>query len=355
MTTFASNKLRTLAPNLQILSLSKTTLAVGCLAFLSNLHLVELDLSHTNVTNKDLKLMLKKPNNNAGKTMRSLNTEGTIISLATHSMVLKYFPNLEELIMDHSTLNVLLLISPPTVCKLNNVVIGFDDIFATANNLYLSFEQLTFVKKVRLNLSRIIYNDNVAFKQQIEHLTFHEVCLENVEFMMSIITLSSNSLKWLKFKLWFKHYHDDVILNWFDEHFQNRDPAHFPSLKYLSIDESYEIIPSNIIVNFFTGAQNLVRLKLQRCVNFTDTMVFEIFANGNLKRLESLELNRCLSINTDGILFLMDKRSLNKLLIEYHPRNILSNPNRIADTLKKIDNEWTVIDSSQFVLWIEKI
>lgn len=350
MSCFASQQLSILAPDLQIFNLRKTFLDIGCLKHLSTISLVEINLSRTHVSDIQLNLLLQKP---LQKSLRILNTKNTPISPQGNASALECFTNLEELIMDDSTLSVLKLTSPNYVpSMLKNLIIGYDMLPRYTKKLHLTGELLTkcltslpIVKKVEFGLCHIMFKNFTNFEllKHVDHLT-----LTNVWFIQSdcvivsshIYNLLRENLKYLKLK-WvdFEKYIEPVVLN-------------FPKLESLKIVNSLTSTSSQYYNQFFTGTQNLVELKIIYCSNFTNSVVFESFVNDKLKHLKRLDLVGCENVKTSTIIFLIDKKSLTRLFIKLNRKMKQS---LVGEKLKQSIHDWVIFKFYPLKLWIEKI
>lgn len=329
-----SEKLYELAPNLQILNLRNAEFKDGCWEPLLSLNLKELDLSKTDFKGFGSLLQLQ-PNAPIQTTLRVLNIKSTYLKYEIHYNLelLEYFINLEELITDISIQDLL-----QKACS--------NKLF---HKLIARLKSMKF-KKIKICVFKI---DNYLIKsfEHVEHLKLRH--LENFEQVMQLLKLMGEKVKTLTLSLFFVK----ITENYAAE----KHVFHFPNLESMKVFLPHALIPNHILAAFFIGAQNLVNLKVIGGKVLTDFLIFETFTNSNLKRLKHLDLLCTENIGTEGILFLMAKKSLNRLFIRYYSEGQNNvNINFINEMLRKNDNEWTVINSAPVVnrwalLWVEKI
>lgn len=307
------------SPNLQMLGLRHTTLPTGCLEHLNSLSLVELDLSCTNISGKELDSLLLSRRSLLQKSLRILNTENTVLSLSDHIRMLKYFSKLEEINMDYDTTSL--------VPKLTNVITGVTE---TNDSLFYS-NSTPIIKKLKLGAKTqdTIISHIEKFKR-VEHLTLIAVCNR---VAISILFNIYESLKYLDLN---RVKFSDTYTKLF-----------FPSLESLTITGGgFDDVPSQVLVALLNSTPKLVNLKISLCKHLTNAIMFDTCTNCNLKNLRLIFCN----VDIDGLMFLIDV-PLNKLEVRlrYNDTSI----NLITEKLKK-DKEWTFVNYDEHVFILKK-
>lgn len=350
-------------PNLRVLSLVGTTFEkLRSLDNISSLGLVELNLSRTNVKNRDIRSLLKQ-HAPLQQTLRVLQTEFTKLTLSIYVNILEYFLNLEELLMTkNSTLKLLKMLQPFVAARicLRNVIMGFDDFPITPSTFNSLFEILPNVSKIDMNIelpdSKLEDFIDIVKFDRLEELKLIMRSISFYTFLPALLSVSEN-LKILHL----------VQVSFFDHHTTD-DKSYvaianlkFPNLRHLYIMDtilpinSYPI-PSKMIVALLGVVPNVVNLTLF-CQSLTNDLIIDIFSSNKLANVEFLKMRDHGFLRSYGLLFLLNKTNLRELFLiklvnaEMDGFDLKSIFNHVkAD----ISNEWIIQNLVEHKLWIKK-
>lgn len=303
---------------LKILNLSGTRLQTGSLKHVSSLCLKELHLNHTKITNAEL-LDILQPFTKLREHLHSLHIAGTLVTLVGLLPMLSFIPKLEELVTDHSTLD-LLLITPPSVLKylkLNNISSGsgLGSHPATLRQVCFATEALPNLKHIDLLVTDIrqpIFYVLGKWKH-LEHLClYHMFSLAWIVISPALESLNK-TLKYLSL----------FNITGFPHTFPHTMEIKysFPKLEHLEItegiSESFPVftIHTEWLIAMISGSPNLVCLRVGGCLGLTDASICKVFTNHTILSLKHITLNSCQNVGNLGLKTLLFKKSLQEISI----------------------------------------